>query len=381
MNILRIKYIDSQGDVHKVEKISTEKSLLPDYFGKHIPEFLEKVAKLQTDQTVNFIFYTDPHHHLSGNQLHTVQAIQSISSQLPLDFIMVGGDISTNGEKEKFMAAQREITEELKKCSVPVLMVKGNHDDNSIYDFHYNRGSMENVVFPEETYEIICKHLEETVAFDGDNRSGLYFYYDIPERQTRIIALNCIDIPYRKTDEGSLKYNGQWKYAFSDQQLNWMAHEALNFQGKADGEAWNVIVFSHVAILQDDVFGADHPVVNGQVMWDILKAFQLGEVYQSTLSDGDFAQSVSVDFRNQGAHNIFGSFFGHVHHDQGFVRDQLLMISTLNAVTGRDFDISPDREGGTISETAFDVVTVNPLQRKIFLTRFGAGEDRIYDLP
>jgi len=296
----------------------------------------------QSEHSVRFIFYTDPHHWPDGNQLRAAAAIRLLARELPLDAIVCGGDFSENGPKGEVVRSQNEIVNALRAPTCPLLPVKGNHDDNSIHDYQLHSGGTEHVIFPHETYENLLKPLEGIVSFDRGNESGLYYYYDIPGKRTRIVVLNAIDIPYETGDNGMLRQNGQWQYAFSDRQLIWMSQEALDFSGKPDCDRWKALIFSHVAILQDGVEGADHPVTGGEAMWDIIREHRS---------------------------HVAACFFGHVHCDQVIVRDGIPMLSTLNGVTyGRGKD--------SIMETAFDVCSLNYAKGELVATRFGAGDSR-----
>jgi DNA repair exonuclease SbcCD nuclease subunit len=348
-----------------------------EYEDSHFSGVLNKVKGLQNSETLNFIFVTDPHHEPGENQLRAARVIRKLAGAIRPDFIVCGGDLSINGDKSAVLAAQKEFMSELSVTECPTLPVKGNHDDNTIYDFYRNPHSIKNVVFPNESFELGFSKLEGKVCFDEGNKLGMYYFYDIPVKKTRIIILNAIDIPYQVTDKGNLLYNGQFKYAFSDRQLQWTAHKALRFSEKSDSAGWRTILFSHVPILQEGLYGTDHGITNDTVMWDILKAFKIGAVYRSIPTTGDFSQSVEADFSGQGGGTLIACFFGHVHVDQSVQKDGITLVTTLNAATQQDFAETPARVSGTISETAFDIVTVDFSKQTIFTVRFGAGTDRM----
>lgn len=339
-------------------------------------EAIAKVETIRSSGSLQFVFITDTHHAERGNQLQAAQCIQRLAGRIPFDFIALGGDVSVNGEKRNVMELQSEMIDALSVPSCPLLTVKGNHDDNSIYDYYHDPTGTSNVIFPEETFGIALERLNDIVRFEPDNPGGLYYYYDIPDKKTRVIVLNCIDIPYVVSDSGGLKHNGQWKYAFSERQLHWVAGTALDLDGVADRGEWGVLFLSHVALLQDGVFGSDHPIVNAEVMWGIIQAYRNGSSFVSVPTTGDFAQSVAADFSEQGVGRVFASLFGHVHYDQVLVREGIPMISTLNCQTHRDFEEAPAREKETASAIAFDIVTVDAERGIMNMTRVGAGEDR-----
>ncbi|TMV52742.1 metallophosphoesterase [Paenibacillus mesophilus] len=357
--------------------LSKEASMrLPDYLQAEMKEVLDRCRSEQNEETVSFVFITDIHHSKGGNQLYTVEAIRQLAGQLRFDAIVCGGDHSQNGPKSEFMASQMELMDAFHAVGLPFFPLKGNHDDNSIHDHYHDPDQTGNVVFPGESYELYIRRIESLVSHGPAHPDGLYYYYDVPGRKMRMIVLNCIDIPYKTTDKGGLQYKGQWKYAFSNEQLNWMAHVALDFSAKADSRDWSVVVFSHVAIGQEEVFGADHPVAGEKAMWGVIDAYRTGSAYRFAETDGDFAISVEADFSKSGPGIVTGCFFGHVHFDQVIVRDGIPLISTLNATTNRDFEEAPERIRGTRSETAFDVVTIDNRHRTMHLTRFGPGGDR-----
>lgn len=351
----------------------------PDYMSAETEQVLNRCLSVQNEHTVSIVFITDIHHTVGGPQLLAAEAIRRLDGRLRLEAVVCGGDHSANGPKPQFMEAQREIMNAFQGIGCPFLPLKGNHDDNSIYDHHHALDGTDNVVFPSESFDLYIRGIEQAVTLDAANPGGLYYYFDIPQHKLRLIVLNCIDIPYRHTDAGGLLYNGQWKYAFSNAQLNWVARHALNFRDKPDPGDWTVVLFSHAAIGQEGVFGIDHPVVNEQVMWDVIAAYRHGRSYRSEPTDGDFAQSVEADFSANGPGKVAGCFFGHVHFDQVLKKDGIALISTLNATTHRDFDEAPERIAGTRTETAFDVVTIDLRLQTIRLTRFGAGEDRVVE--
>lgn len=350
---------------------------LPDYLLSETKEVLDRCRTVQNEETISFVFITDIHHRKGGNQLYAVEAIKQLAGQMRLDAVVCGGDHSQNGPKAEFMASQTELMDALHAVGLPFFPLKGNHDDNSIYDHYHDPDRTGNVVFPRESYELYIRRIESLVSLDPARPEGLYYYYDVPGRKMRIIVLNCIDIPYKTTDKGGLQYKGQWKYAFSNEQLHWMAHEALDFSDKPDSGDWSVVVFSHVAIGQEDVFGADHPVAGEKAMRGVIEAYRTGAAYRFAETDGDFVISVEADFSKSGPGNVTGCFFGHVHFDQVIVRDGIPLISTLNATTNRDFEEAPERILGTRGETAFDIVTIDKRLRTMHLTRFGAGCDRL----
>jgi hypothetical protein len=332
-----------------------------------------EIAPVQNDDTLNFVFITDPHHRTGGNMLRAARTIQEAASRLKLDFVLCGGDISINDTKCEVLAAQEEMIRELSTPGTPLLTVKGNHDDNSIYDYEQHSGGAEHVVYPEEWRSIALDPISDIASFDKDHPSSLYYYMDFPRKKTRVIVLDCTDHPYVRKENGELKYLGQWHYVFSPAQLAWLAGVALDLADRPD---WRVLISSHVPILQDGVRGTDHAVRNDHALWGIIKAFREGGTFASEGGEGAFAYRVQAEFASQGPRTVIACLFGHVHVDQVLYKDGIPMISTLNACTNRDFPECPARRKGTLSETAFDIITVDFNISQLKAYRIGAGEHR-----
>lgn len=352
------------------------KQSLPEYYTPMLEQATLKFEQLNTEQMVNFAFITDMHHHPGSNQLNAAEAIKKLAEAIPLDFVVSGGDMSLNGPKASVVRAQKEMMDGIADADTIMLPLKGNHDDNSVYGYNESQAETKHVLFPEETFELVFHRLDDAVVFDEENRNGMYYYFDIPHKQTRVVILNPIDIPYTVTPSGGLKYYGQWKYAFSDRQLNWVAHQALDLSNKQGLDQWKVLFFSHVAILQDGVKGADHEVMNGEAMWGIIQAFHKGSSFSGKGSEEDFEYSIGVDFAAQGESKVVACLFGHVHCDQAFKKDGIWMISTLNSATYQEFEDSPERTFGTDSEVAFDLMLLDGEKSVMHMLRIGAGEDR-----
>ena len=97
--------------------------------------------KSSPKQAVNYIFITDIHY--DKKDLTSVQ-IKSLKQQMTLvtkmanendaiDFVAIGGDITSGHYSKKSEAVKltQEILAPLKECEKPVMVLMGNHDDNS----------------------------------------------------------------------------------------------------------------------------------------------------------------------------------------------------------------------------------------------------------
>lgn len=335
-----------------------------------------KAKELQDEETVSFSFFTDPHI-IEASTFADIETLNYINSNMDIKFTACCGDNLDNGITKKIhLATAAKLIDKLEFANY--FTVKGNHDDNSIIS-----NGVDNIrytMMPQEQYNIMFRRIDGIVKFDKLNREGMYYYYDMPEYKIRAIFLNSIDIPYIQNPDNrdAWKYDGQNTYAYSNAQLNWLAHTALKIP---NGE-WQVMFFTHVNPFPEEMIGADNLVHNGNVMLEIIESFKQGTKYTSMPTTGDFSQSVSVDFSAKGLGTVIAFFYGHTHSEQVLIRNGIKYISTWNDVPRKSLSNpnAPTREIGTTSEICLNIVTVNFNLNKIFITKVGVGNDLIIDI-
>lgn len=349
---------------------------VPDYLISMVDSQILKAKSLDNTDTLSFIFYTDPHI-VNTSNFTDISTLNYINSKMDLEFVACCGDNLDNATSKQFHLDTA--TKLVSEISVEKFFtVKGNHDDNSIQSEGVD--NIKYTMLPNEQYDIMFRKLEDIVSFDTKNKYGLYYYYDIPENNIRAIFLNSIDIPYitDSTIPTAWKYSGQSTYAYSNAQLNWLAHTALNLPTKD----WKVMFFTHVNPFSEGMIGADSLAYNSSILLGIIDAYKNGEEYTSASTDGDFAQSVSVNFSSQGKGNVIAFFYGHTHSEQVLARNGIKYISTWNDCPRKSASNpnAPTRTLGTTSEICLNIVTVDLNQNKVFLTKFGVGEDLEIDI-
>jgi predicted phosphodiesterase len=389
MLIMSVVYIPSRnyiGDNNIVDiwnKVTgKELDKLPSYAQNEIRKLSTKILKEQSSSNITFEFITDSHYDERSiyreTALEHFEEAKQLANNIHPDFIVHGGDIIDGFSPKNQSIKNLDIATNyiLKGERSPVFLVKGNHDDNSYYNVRRTPRSTENVIFPKEMYELTVKKYENTVTRDKSNPEDMYYYRDFPNKKLRVIILNTNDIPIIYKRNGSLKYKGIMQYGISNEQLNWVAHTALNFSDKKDKREWKVIFFSHVCFLRKINF--NRSIANGDVMLNIIEAFKKGKEYSSMRTIGDYAQSVDVDFTSQGPMKVIAMISGHVHKDAIAKVNGIDFITTLNSVPIRSNPrVTPIRRLNTVTENAFDVFSINTRSRIIYIYRYGAGSDRV----
>lgn len=329
---------------------------VPIFLKENIELKLKKLNKVdEFGAYFSIPFVTDVHNAETTTYkwLNSIRVIEEVNKRKNINYILTGGDYINNHEnKEEVINRLKNFKDRFKDRS-NVFITLGNHDDNSNYkDFT-------KVITHEEMKKLMFSDMKD-VAFGN----GLYYYKDFNEHKIRLIVLNSEDIPEYDV---SMKYKGQWDYAFSNEQLNWVAHTALNTDYK-------IIFCSHTPLIEN-VEGFDLAIRNSEAMLGIMKAYTTGTSYSSSNNTGDFKYNVRIDYNKKGT--IVCCLFGHVHADNIVYKDNIAHISTTCSNCSYRYGSSAIKNAtGTVNEIALDFLTVR--NKTGYLTRFGAGSDRSF---
>lgn len=347
---------DEKGDVSMKKDVS--------YLTNHYDAKIEKIKKINAP--LNFIFYTDPHNGLSEwdcpkhadyapddfeSALDAVASMQYIIDRLPnLQCVVCGGDLGCDyhDDPQKAHESIEEMMEALYRLTIPVHCCIGNHDDccttsalEPLKSFPKFTGEKkpdvsEYVLYPEDLHRICMKNnpTEEN-----------YYYTDFEDLGYRFVFLNTSDLCYGTDNKGQKIYPVN-EVGVSMKQLQWFK-ETVQTDKK-------VIVFSHVPIRAKghfpDCISETEYLVHGDQLWKAM----------------------------QQADNVIAAVAGHLHYDNLVYDGKIVSIDTQSGTgvaKGKWDPASPEREFGTITETAFDVISIT--DKVIYCTRFGVGEDRV----
>ena len=321
------------------------------YLTAHYDEKIRRIREINAP--VNFVFITDPHNRLNhfSNECQKIEndgshvelaadhirSIQYILDRCPeIQMVVSGGDVGNDyyPEPERYKASVREVYDALYQLSVPVHCVIGNHDDGLGNADDHGWDFKTHSIYPEEMHALCMKN---------NPTKENYYYIDV-EPGYRMVFLNSVDVPYH--DEGG-NWRYHWSLALSDKQVRWFETEALKTDRK-------ILVFSHAPLHNAGVFGEGMP---------------LGiKPYDDTLNAPRILHAIAC------APNVIANIAGHVHFDNIVYTNSYMTITTLCSLVQEWAPACPKREYGTITETAFDVFSVT--DNVIYMTRFGAGQDR-----
>jgi predicted MPP superfamily phosphohydrolase len=345
----------------------------PDYLREEAQRVVKRVQEL--NGTTSFGFLTDFHYAAcldASNRIRlrrTLNTYRALQDSLSLDVAALGGDYTFSGDKRYKKESYREFRAELD--GIRYFPVVGNHDNNPIWDKNliFSEKS-ENVIFPEELYVLLFNHLPALGAHFHREHRGLYYYWDNPDIRVRYIFLDNQDIPFA-LEKGALHYNPRRDYAYSQYQLDWLTKTALHL----DEEGWTVVLFTHIPPIPEL---SKENLSRLSPLHEILLACKNQTACRIDQGEGDFVQKVDVDFSIGAKVEVAAVFAGHNHEDRSCVKDGIPYILTANAAMLPQCAWVP-RIPGTAGEVLFDIVTLDTKAHKVFLTRVGAGEDRIFE--
>ena len=243
------------------------------------------------------------------------------------------------------------------------IQLVGNHDDNSWWEHEYGANKPAGVITPEEWHDMAySKTKDYGVYMPYGKRYGSYD--DVPNK-VRYIFLDTLDIDYTLLNaDGTLKYDGQWKSAIRQEQLDFLCQALLTRRD------FRIFILSHHPL------HSNGGVVNSDLVRGILEAYKNKTTYTGTSTITDFEASVSVDFSGDGTMvnaKLVGCFNGHTHADAIVLENGINYVGTTCAFVPTD---SQDRSSSDETMNAFDVVAIT--STTCYLYRFGYGSDRSF---
>lgn len=179
-----------------------------------------------------------------------------------------------------------------------------------------------------------------------------YYYVDIAKEKVRLVFLCSY---YYKQHGGE----PVMIFGYEESQIHWLQETALNLP--AD---WTVLLFSH-----DAPFSA-------------LLSDEKTALEKNNIANGNPVFSALDQCRKQYGFDVAGWFIGHYHGDRIVTLFGVPFVITASE-TAYDPQLFDDdvrfweRELGTPSEDLWDALVLKKSERRVYLKRFGAGEDRI----
>lgn len=339
-----------------------------------LPNVSEKFKKVvDTSKTnidiCNLAYMTDSH--INGTVgTEGYKVVNELTNSLGIDTVVSGGDnIVYVQDKNR---ALLEHVKFIKRLKPKLLYAVGNHDSNAWEQTGHNQPISE-IITTEELYTIYGKKYSN--EFQWGSKTDLYYFYDVPNTNVRVITLNSIDVPIIDNGDGTTKYNPGKTFGVRQQQMEWLAQTALNTDR-------HVLINIHISpVRSGEGIYYNSQIYNYDKLRGLLEAFKNGTSYTLTSTNDrpEFDINLTGSFSSLG--NIIGVISGHIHLDNNVV------INGINYIA-RNCDWSqswtatvPDKDGvvptipprviGTDSELAVDVLSIDTTSKKMYITRFG----------
>lgn len=365
-------------------------STIPEYWVEYLEDKIATIKALQDaggKDCYSFITLADMHYPSNLGKLSPKLAkkiIDAILAKYAIDL----GDSQTRGchtSRENLEAEVVKISEMLAPLFGYLLRTEGNHDfsfgkldrdgDGTLSNTGKEPAERETYVHnltPAEMYERMYRQNGFVGGTVHTDASGTACYVDDTASKTRYIILNTQKNDYELQADGTQKYPKMWLFHFTQTQFDFLINEAL-VKGLTD--EWTVQVFGHCSLFQE--------IGDREVMQGVLKAYKDKTTYTGSYAgvsdNGYYAVSVNVDFTNAKGEFV-GYIHGHNHTDNLHTSYGFNIIGTrCDAKEENDATLKAERVIGTITEQSFDVFTVNKAERKIYVTKIGAGSDRVID--
>lgn len=354
---------------------------IPSYWENMINEKTKTVKALQTAggmDCVSFVWASDTH--IPNNDTARTNDIGKIMAKMldncEIPFAVLSGDIGTRAScstEEEYIKMQEMVPKHLAPLwgTDRLLVALGNHDGC----YGDSSGYYKKQYTPERLWQMYFRGqaLDSRRVFSED---GTYFYVDNKAQKTRFIILNSQFGGEYSADENGWAVNNRFAVScYGQEQLDWLANVALNMP-----KGYGAVIVSHVPPKMLYSTNSEPYTVDCAQLCGIINAYNKKSSFKGSYTAGVNGWSnstVNVDFSNAKG-EIIAMFTGHIHQDSiDTTTLECPLITIISAGASVNYGEAPERKFGTDTETSFDVVTINRKSRTIYLTRVGAGEDRI----
>jgi len=305
-------------------------------FSEEINKTIRDIMNIKEDGDLCFALLTNSFN--SDQGIDTCENIRAVDNEVNFDFVChMGNYINGNNPRRPSMEVLGSEFDMYKGAIKSGVLHICCGETDGWRDERYIGQLALNIMTDSDWYEATSF----VDAYSERQEGKSYYYSDIPQKNTRLIFLNSYFSQHDTEIEFHQKYIG-----IDANQAKWLTQTALcNTAGK------NVLIFSHRIPNSRFETGKDQFVYKGNSTEPILALWQKA--------------------KKSGANVVchFGGAYG---------IDENISVGGINfAVIGSQ--LAKDRELGTVNQDLWDAVVVKSKERKLYLFRFGAGEDRIIE--
>lgn len=327
-------------------------SKIPTYYREHIKEKANYINNLWTakDKKIikSFAFITDFHGDAYYQTFNSQYLLKYLFETTPMDAVINGGDLITPPVESPYnyqecMAKIREYSDNSgAEAGCEYYFVAGNHDTG--VNYNSDGQPTDKIIGQHELYSC-CRNTRNNII--KDEKCPLQYYFDETDKKLRFIVLT-----------GGL---GELLNSETMQEsLLWFA-KAL--QSAPSG--YTIIIVTHIIWTDKE----HHTNAFTEKVFSYMKSYYNRSYVQETV-DGE-----RVDFSSCKG-TIACLIGGHTHEDYSITNDKGQPIFTTTTDNFQAETGSLKRYGNGVTEQAFDVISIDTMNRKIYCTRIGAGSNR-----
>lgn len=278
-----------------------------------------------------FVFFSDLH--WSINDKHSPGLIKRIVEELPINFVICGGDMITGSRNvEDMINSMESCISAFSSLPVPFFTTIGNHDDNRHSD------SSATTWTKAKTYRLMQKQFDLETSGSGPECT---YYVDIPATKTRVIVLDS-EAPTA---------------AIHTSEVAWLTEVLAS---APDG--WHAMIFLHIMYSWNS--------------WHT--GMTSDELFRTELGNAICNACDTHNASGTGA-TVEAIFCGHTHFDAEFTSTAgipIIIIDCDTSSTATTVDGAVDYAKGTITEQCLDIVTMDYVNKVIKCVRVGRGSSR-----
>lgn len=324
---------------------------IPDYYKSYLQNKISTIIENSAFiQGISFPFITDVHFHANSmNSAHLIKYIDEHTNAVP--FVIFGGDVPKAVDTSANVYAYAKKWNEYMSIwgKHKTIQLHGNHDYMCALD-----NTLTNLWFA--PLSKVFEFVQQNNNFEVIRPVGaLYCAVKIPSQNILIICVDNYDASY---DINNDTWNGSVE--MSEAQLEWIAETVL------DAEGYQVMFVTHVPTLASMSVSSEALAL--KPLDDLIKAAKNKTSYSSN--------NVTADFTSWTG-DVICELAGHMHKDADGTSDNVLYIGTT-CDSYADSDENVTRTQGTTSEQAFDVISVDAINKTIKCCRIGGGNDRTF---
>lgn len=177
-------------------------------FRTGMTDFLKRVNRYVDSDTAVLAFFTDSHYDNNSTKkddnmresfsraLTYERNVIEFTRQTNVDAVIHGGDV-IDGRKEDKSIAMTNLDSAiggLRNAKAPRIIMRGNHDTNPIFAPKAKQFRADGPIPNKDAYGIFTQFWQEDGIRSDDNTNAVYGYYDIPNKDIRLIFLDPMDL-------------------------------------------------------------------------------------------------------------------------------------------------------------------------------------------